>query len=290
MTTNAGGAAAAAPGAADPAASGGTPPAAGGTPTPPAPPANWIDSVQNAEVRAWALNKAYKDPATALESHFQLERLHGTPKERLLKLPEKDDSPEWGEVYDRLGRPKEAKEYDIKAPEGLADDKFVDWAKSTFHEIGLPRKQAEKLNAKWNEYMSAATQAAQTAAAEKETAELASLRKEWGGAFEQNMAIFERAADSLGMSDDHLRGLKAAMGPAGAAKFVHGLGAKLGAGKEGEFVNGDGKNPRILTPAQARDQITLLRGDSDFTRRLSEGDAGAKSKWNELHKMGYPEE
>jgi len=250
--------------------------------------AEWTASF-NDDLKGYVHNKGFKDPGAVLESYRNLEKLIGAPKERIVKLPEKADDPAWAEVYDRLGRPKDAKEYTIKAPEGLGEDKqFVDWAKGKFHELGLTRQQGEKLSQSWNEYvatqMNGASEANQQASKEAEQA----LKKEWGAAFEQNLNVVDRAAKQFGLEDKHLLALRQALGPAEAAKLVLKIGQGIG---EDTFVAGETRASSFgaLTPAQAVNRIGALRQDPDFVRRYTGGDSNAKAEMERLHSMAYPQ-
>src|SRR5690606_18358521 len=61
------------------------------------------------DLKGFVQNKGFKDPASVLDSYRNLEKLMGTPKERLLRLPENmDDANAMGEIYTRLGRPQTA--------------------------------------------------------------------------------------------------------------------------------------------------------------------------------------
>lgn len=252
--------------------------------------ADWTTGL-NDDMRGYVQNKGFKDPAMVLDSYRNLEKLMGA-RERLVKLPEKDDDAEgWNQVYERLGRPKEAKEYEIKAPEGLGgDEKFVEWARSAFHELGFSKKQAEALTGKWNEYvkgsMSAQNQAYETQLAEQETA----LKKEWGMAHEQNLQVAKRAAKAFGLDGATIDKLETAMGYAGVMKFMHTLGSKVG---EADFVGGDSKTTgfgNMLSPEAARSQINSLKADPAFVRRYTAGDAEARQTMDRLHKMAYPQQ
>ena len=43
------------------------------------------------------------------------------------------------------------------------------------------------------------------------------------------------------------------------------------------------------TPAAAKEQISILRWDREFTSRLVSGDAKAQGEWTRLHETAYPE-
>lgn len=274
-----------------PVAATGTPPATSTSTThaPPAAAADWTSGFDD-DRKGWAQNKGYKNATDLVDAYRSLETFHGVPKERLLKLPEKADAPEWGDVYDRLGRPKDAKEYDIKPPEGQqADEKFNEWARGTFHKLGLSKKQGESLVQAWNELQSNAMKATNEAETTKITQEVEGLRKEWGAAFDQNVNIVERAAKTFGMTDQQLVALKQSLGAAGSMKFLHNIGSRLG---EDSYVGGEGKTGghSIMTPEGAKSRINELKKDAGFRARITKGDLEAKAEWDRLHEWAHPEE
>lgn len=262
--------------------------AGSGTATPPAATGDWTTGL-NDDMKGYVQNKGFKDPAMVLDSYRNLEKLMGV-RERLVKLPEKDDDAEgWNQVYERLGRPKEAKEYELKGPEGASDEKFIEWARGTFHELGLSKKQAEALTGKWNErvkgMLGESNQNYERQLAEQETA----LKKEWGAAYDQNINVAKHAAKAFGLDGATIDKLETAMGYSGVMKFMHTLGGKVG---EASFVDGGSRNPgfgNALSPEAAKSRIQSLKADPGFIRKYTSGDADARAEMDRLHSMAYAE-
>lgn len=265
------------------------------TPTPaPAPaaapaaapsPGDWMTGF-SPELKGFVESKNFKDPATVAESYRNLEKLLGGPREKLFRIPDSEsDAKAWGDIYDKLGRPKDAKEYDIKVPEGMGDQKFADWARGKFHELGFTKKQAETLTAGWNEYIGKAS-AEQTAALEAKTnQEVTALQAEWGAAHDQNLQIAKAAAHEFGFDGDAIDALETAMGYQKTIKLLHSLGQKVGSDK---FVGpdaGKGGGFGVMSPEAARSEIARLQTDSSFTRKYLEGDMDARAKVEHLHRM-----
>ena len=265
-------------------------PAAATSAPPASSPSDWLSSLSE-ESKGYIQVKGFKDPAAVVESYINLEKLHGVPAENLLKLPTKDDDVEgWNQVHTRLGRPAKAEDYKIPAPaQGQTDENFSNWAKNAFHQAGLSTKQAEKLATQFNEFAATSqAQQQQVSAQAGKTAE-AELKREWGGAYEQNMRLIDKAAVQLGMKDEHLAALRQAMGPAAAVKFVHNLAVSLGG--EDKFVGGaHGGFNGALTPGAAQSKIKALKSDKEFTMRYINGDVKALEEMELLHKFAYPEE
>lgn len=255
------------------------------TPPPAAAPADWTSGL-NDDFKGYVQNKGFKDPTAVLDSYRNLEKLMGAPKERLLKLPEKmDDEAAMMDIFNKLGRPEKAEDYNLPVPQGM-DDSFAKWAKESFHKMGLTKTQAEKFGANWNEYVMGQSQARQDAFKAKAAGEVDALKKEWGMAHEKNVNVAKNAARAFGVDEATIEKLEATMGFAPLMKFMHGIGSKLG---ESNFVAGNGNGGfGALSPQAAIDQISALRGDADFVKKYTSGDVEAKAKMEHLHKMAYP--
>lgn len=256
-----------------------TPPPASGSP------ADWTSGL-NDELKGFVQHKQFKDVPTVVESYRQLEKLVGLPKDRLLKLPEKSDDPQWNEIYAKLGRPENADGYKIAVPKEGGDENFAKWAKETFHKSNLTAKQAETLAAKWNEYASSQQEQVANAQKQKVEAENNSLKQEWGAAYEQNTNIARRAVREFGMDEATIDKLESALGFAGVMKFLNTVGSKLG---EDTFVSGDSKNTSFaaLTPAGAQARLAALKSDEAWTAKYLSGDIEAKQEMDRLHQMAY---
>lgn len=267
---------------------------AGGAPNPGAQPAaanppvqqDWRSSL-NEELKGYVELKGFKDPVSVVDSYRNIEKLLGAPKERLVKLPEKDDDVAgWNEVHERLGRPKDAKEYKIDVPQGYGDEKFSEWARGKFHELGLSKKQADKLAEGWNKYVSDKMTASQTEYTTKVEQETADLKRKWGAAYDQNIEVAKRGYAAFGLKPEQIDALEKVMGFAGVMEFAHNLGIKTG---EGEFVRNNGGNSGFgtLTPSAAQARIDQLRGDATWVAKFASGDADAIAEMNKLSKWAF---
>lgn len=120
------------------------------------------------------------------------------------KIPMPKSDAEWSEVYDRLGRPKAAEEYEINphpdAPEKMVErmKQNVGWFKETAHKLGLTQDQAQKF---YHEYtglvMNANKQANERIEQEMSQAQQ-SLKSELGEAYAGKMALANRAISEVG--------------------------------------------------------------------------------------------
>lgn len=242
----------------------------------------------------YVANKGWKGPGDMLASYRNLEKLTGVPADKLVRLPT-DASPEaWNEVYTKLGRPESADKYEIPVPEGDTGE-FAKTAASWFHEAGLSNNQATKLAERWNKHVGSLTTAQTEAQNQKIQTEVNALKSEWGGSFDANMQLVERAAEAFQVSEQQLIALKSAMGPAAAMKFMHGIGSKLGVEDNGLIGQGGGGTGTFggVTPQQALSQINELRNDRAFVQQFTSQDpktrGEARAKMDRLHKLAYPD-
>lgn len=248
------------------------------------PVSTWTEGFDD-DLSSYVKTKGFTDSKTVVESYRNLEKLRGVPENRLLKLPEKDDAPEWGDVWDKLGRPKEAKEYKFDLPEG-ADPKFADWAKGNFHKNNVPRKAAEGFVKEWNAYATKMANDQKVEAQAKATQASEQLTKEWGAAFNEKNVLADRALALLGDDKDTQQqacaALATSMGYVKAMNLLAKLGQKVG---EDDFVGGSRNTFTTLSPGEAAARIKDLMKDTDFSRRYMEGDTNAKAEMDKLHRL-----
>ncbi len=271
------------PPAAPPAAA--APPPAAATP-PPASTGKWTDTL-NQDYKDYVQAKGFQDPAAVLESYRNFEKLQGVPRERLLKLPDTAEATEWNDVYTKLGKPATVEGYGLKAAEG-GDPKFTDWAKGAFHKLNLTSEQGQKLAQQFGEFTAAQDAEAKAAHTAKIQGQVQTLQKEWGAAYNQNVARAQSAYRTFGLQDGAITALEHAIGFDGVMKFMHDLGTKIG---EHSFISGDGAagfGNQILTPDQAKTKIEALKTDASFRDRYLKGDVKAKDEMERLHKQANP--
>ena len=246
----------------------------------------WYSGLSDPADRGFVENKGYPDLAAMVKSHRNLEGLMGVPKERLLKLPEKSDAPEWAEIFSKLGKPEKADEYGM--PKGSPEE-FTKWARETFHGLNLTKAQGEALASKITEMVAQGKQASEDAFVRESHAQLENLKKEWGAAYQSNVDAIDKLATQLGISKEHYEAMERTMGVDGFAKFLFALPQKFGA-KMGEsnFVHGGsegGSGFNVMTPGAAQEQINRLMNDKSWFKKYMDGDVEARDLWTHLNKM-----
>lgn len=200
--------------AADPDAppAGGAPAADTGAASPPAAePQNtapsWRDSIQDDGLKAFLDGKGFENPGDALKA---LQDLEG-----------------------KTVIPESAEAYQLPVPEGQ-DGTFATEAAKWMHEAGVPVAQAQALAEKWNAYQAEQAQAADLARQQQGEADVAALRKEWGGQYDANLELGRRAVRAfVGQGEDAgptLEKIESALGAAETFRLFHRIGKHLGEG------------------------------------------------------------
>jgi hypothetical protein len=244
---------------------------------------NWWDAIEDGDLKGYVQNKAWKDPVELANGYRNLEKLLGSEK---LPMPKGDNDNEgWARVYDALGRPKSADDYKLPVPEGMPDD-FSKAAASKFHELGISTKQASALAEWWNQTSGATREQMMQQSAQASERDLNSLRQEWGQAWDENVELGRRAAREFGIAPDMLNKMESAMG----TKNLLELMSKIGRGfTEHEFEGGKSINSFGMTPEAAKQRISDLRGDKEWSAKYLQGNADAKAEMARLMALAFPE-
>lgn len=258
----------------------------GGTPS-------WYSTFAE-ENRGYAEVKGWKSPEDVVTSYRNAEKMLGAPKEKLIRLPDKEDAPEWNDIFNRLGRPEKADGYKVEIPEKVGDAQFAEWAQKLFHEAGLSRKQGERIASEWNKKALEAVQAQEQAEIDESNQQLEKLKQEWGQAFEPKVRAKNELLKLAGVTDEQHLELEKALGVDGLAKFVDTVISKFGI-KLGEHQfhgGGGGNNFDVLTPAGAQAKKDALLGDKDYRQRYLNGGHAEQAEIRKLEetiwKAKYP--
>lgn len=277
--------------------SGGTaPPAPGGTAPGGEQPApfEWKGELGQ-EFRGLAEAKKWNSTDQLARGYQELEKFHGVPPERLVKLPGSDAKPEdWEAVYSRMGRPEKPEGYTIRGVEGLEqldlESPTTQWYLKTAHQIGMSDRQVQNLMRGYLGEIERLHADDESAFMAKKTAEYGALKSKWGEAYDQNLGAARRASQEYGITPDDLEVLYRAKGFAWVAERLAKMGAPL-AEHGGEHRAGGGRlaTGHLMTPAAAEHEISQLMADSAFMARVERKDVEAVKRWDDLHTLAYPE-
>lgn len=243
--------------------------------------------IGHAQNKGWDLNDPKAAFSAAAKSSAELQKHFGVPADQLLRLP-KDTTDEagWSAVRQRLGAPKEAKEYDFSgvkyADGGDLDQSFTDAMRGVLHKAGTPKEAAPevlKTVVKWLGDADSAESAAKTARLQTEMRE---LDAEWGSNKEFNRLTAMQGARRAVGDDLGAKKLIDAMQDAIGYKATMEFWRKVGAGtSEDTFVEmNKGGSPTTMNGAKAR--IAELQADPDFVARYLKGSLKEVAEMNNL--------
>ena len=232
------------------------------------------------DMKAWAESKGWKDAASAdpfaiAQSYHNLEKLFGADKAgRTVQLPkDANDKAALDAIYEKLGRPKDAAGYEIDLPEG-ADTAFATTAKDWFHKAGLTKDQAKAVTGSYRALELDMMQKTEVVHAQQVDA----LQKEWGGQFAQNVETAKAATKAAGLTEQHIKAVEQAIGPASAAKLFEFFGRNyVEAGPPGSEQRGTPSFNNV-TPASAKQKMDTLRADANFMDRYNSNDPAVRAR------------
>jgi len=275
-----GGAGGATGGAASGAAAGG---AAAGTATP------WHGGKIDADTLGFWQNKGIDaaDPiavATTLTKQYrEAEKFVGVPANQLLRLPkDATDESGWNSVYQRLGKPAEAKDYDfsaVKFSDGTAvDNAFADTIRQAAFANHLTKDAATSLANAVVKFMEGADASEAAANAAKLATEKAELAKSWGPNADLNKLTAMQGAKRLGIDPETVALLESQVGYSKVMEMFR----KIGAGTSEDTFHDGGGNTNVVTRESAQARLNELTNDQAWGKRLLAGDAAARREFDHL--------
>lgn len=273
------------------------PPAGQGDPAG-APPSNapWYgtpDSETLGYMQSRGYDKMTADKAAleAMKAHREAEKLVGVPKEQLVRIPPKDDVKSWNEVYQRLGRPTEAKEYDFTAfkdaqGQPLVGPEQTEVLRDLAFSLNLSKEAAVVLVQKLSAIAQNEEQHVDAASAAEHAKQLDTLKQNWAFNTPANRVVADNAARALGLDPVSLdtNGAPVTIPYAQAQELFRQIGVKMG---EDKFVRpgGDNPNPGPMSRDQAQYKLDQLKRDSIWYKKFESGDVVAQKEYNDLIRM-----
>lgn len=209
----------------------------------------------------------------------------------LMPTPNFEDDAALAPLYERMGRPKEAKDY--KPPkflnsrgEELPDygKDFVESFKETAFKMGLSQKKYEEaLSAILGKSIQANEQAQ-----ELHKADLAKLTQEWGAAYDRNTTIVANFLAQTGAPQAVVDAIKASTADSTTMVWLHNLATKT-LGTNGTFQM-DNSTRTVMTPDEATLKISEIRNNKQhpYNNPRDPGHAAARKYMRELYLLKNP--
>lgn len=248
--------------------------------------AEWAQELGSPETQAFIGTKGWQSPEAMVESYKQLETHMGGAPDSILKLKGIDDREAWhgdGGIYEKLGRPQKASEYELPAglDEGLST-KFRDQAFG----LGMTQTQAKELATWFAQEGSAGQEAQNLAQAANQRQELTQVQQEWGAQWEANIATAKAGMATLGIDSAMASAIEASVGTREMLQRMYNVGRMLHGAQHG--VHGDHTNSPVMSSSEAEREIDRLKSDNEFMQRWAEGGKHELDKMRSLMKIARP--
>ena len=121
-------------------------------------------------------------------------------------IPAEDKTEEWNELYSRLGRPEAPDKYEISLRE--ADKPFAATMQKAFFDNGLSQKAAAGLVKAWSEMQEEQAKMWD----ERSKAEMEAWQQAQGDGLAKNQELARRGAAALGLGEEAVGAMEAALG------------------------------------------------------------------------------
>lgn len=261
----------------------------------PAPAANqpWFqgadaETIGVLQTKGWDKKQPNEAALEAVRAYREAEKFVGIPTAQLLRFP-KDAADEagWTAVHTRLGRPADAKGYDlstVKRADGTAlDEASAEFYRTLAFKQNMPKDAAPALVAELVKREESAAASAAVERTAKLAEEKAKLATNWGPQAIPNMEIAKRGAALLGLTPEEVGALEGVVGYAKTMEAMRRIGVL---GKEDTYFTSTGKSgDGIMTREQAVARRSELMADKAWVKSYLDGDAAKNREMQGLNKM-----
>jgi hypothetical protein len=251
----------------------------------------WYDALEPEErqhVTSKGFDKFVGDdiPKMLYQSYRNVEKMIGIPQEQLAYIPKDASDPKWGELYERLGAPKEAAGYDFagaKFKDGApAPEDFVAAVRDIAVKNHLTVAQAQAVAAGYMTFSEAIDEQAEREASTRLGAEQLAVKTNWGANYQMNEFIAGKGAETLGLDKDMVTAIQAQLGYQKTMDMLLATGQKLN--EAGMYKgNGGADGVKGLTQAQAVTRKAELMIDQNWVKRFLSSDRDALREMSDLN-------
>jgi hypothetical protein len=257
------------------------------SPPPSPPPAAWHDGVADDVKGFWQnkglpLDNAKEFGVKLTELYRQAEKFIGVPPDQVLKLPKADAPPEDIRAFrERLGAPKEAKEYDLS---GIEDSTIAEATRAALHARGVAKDDAAEVAKAVGAALKSKATSESTVNAAKLAEAKEALVKNWTPEkYDYNLLQANEGARRLGISPEAVKALESQIGYAAVMEAMRKIGANT---REDTFVErGVGNTGEVTTREGAVARKAELMNDASFREKYLKGDATAAREMTRLNQM-----
>ncbi len=207
--------------------------------------------------RGWDKKAAAEVAVEATKAWREAEKFVGAPAAQLLRVP-KDASDEagWNTVWNRLGKPADAKGYefgDIKFSDGTPlEENFTTTMREAAFRLHLPKDAAAEMTRTFAKYLDSAETSEKVERDAKLIEQKAALKKNWGPNEAANMFVAQRAAAALGIAPETVSSLEGVIGYDKIMEMFRAIGARIGEDKFVTSTQQGGGGAMTLEQAVAR--------------------------------------
>ena len=204
-----------------------------------------------------------------------------------MRLPKDPAAPEWKGVWERLGKPVDAKDYDFSALKRAGDKPIeaalADTLRKAAFDGNLSKEAAVRVGTEVIKHLDAQAAADLALATDKLALEKKALNDNWGTNAAANMVIAQAAVRALGVAPEAVTALEGVVGYAKVMDMFRNIGTKIG---EDKFVSADGRTTgNIMTKEQAASEKKELMADKSWATRYLSGGVEEKRKMEALNRI-----
>lgn len=238
------------------------------TTTPTTPPAEPFYKAWNldADAAKFVSDRGFTDPAAMVKSHINADRV--ATSRNVLERPDPAKLEEWKGWTD-LGWVAEPDKYQLKAPEvpkGLeySKDMFEQFSKAA-HEARVPLPLAQKIHDHMWGWLTEQAKGLQARGAASLQELEGGLRKEWGGDYDRNRTLAQRAMSAFNPDPQNTKLIGEMMGQPTLVKMFKNIGEQLG---EGHLPAADAAGGGFggMSLEQAEKELNKLENDPVWMR------------------------
>lgn len=200
----------------------------------------------------------------------------------LMLTPDLEDEESVNAIYNKLGRPAEAKDYTLPEGAELADD-VASALRERAHTYGMSNRQFQKMVSDMTADQSSMTERQKEALTE----DLNGLRGEWGEAYPVRLEKIAGLLEKTGAPAYLVESLTQQGLPSADLKWLYAMAESLGA--EGKPLSSDGNDGVDVTPGEALAQLSEVENNPALWDKAHPDNKRLTAKRVELMKLAYPD-